>query len=69
MKVMSLTDAPHLIHTMHSLASWKVYAFDEAHPALAEQHYLRTMEQNRMLEMERMDAAKEREAERQELTA
>ena len=32
----------------------KQYAFDEAHPALAEQHYLRTREQNRMLEKERI---------------
>ena len=39
----------------------KVYAFDEAHPALAEQHYLRTLEQNRMLERERITAAAEQE--------
>ena len=32
----------------------KEYAFDEAHPALAEQHYLRTPDQNRMLEKERI---------------
>ena len=31
----------------------QTYTFDEAHPALADQHYLRTMEQNRMLEQER----------------
>ncbi len=30
----------------------QVYAFDEAHPALAEQHYLRTPEQERLLKAE-----------------
>lgn len=37
----------------------QAFGFEEAHPALAEQHYLRTPEQNRMLEKEAIKAAKE----------
>jgi len=41
--------------------SAQVYTFDEAHPALADQHYLRSPEQNKMLERERTAMAAEQE--------
>ena len=42
------------------------WSFDEAHPALAEQHYLRTDGQNKSLEAQRLAAGKKiAEAKRQ----
>ncbi|GAX73021.1 hypothetical protein CEUSTIGMA_g473.t1 [Chlamydomonas eustigma] len=49
----------------HEQIHQKAFQFDEAHPALAEQHYLRSPEQNLLLEKERLALAAAAQAERQ----
>lgn len=39
-----------------------VYSFDEAHPAIAEQHYLRSPDQDALLQEERRRAAAKKRA-------
>ena len=63
---------PHVSHLLPPFALQAIpsppsplqtYTFDEAHPALADQHYLRTTEQNKMLEQERTAVAAAEQAE------
>lgn len=45
----------------HVTLQQKMYSFDEAHPAIAEQHYLRSADQNGLLDKERASMAKKKE--------